>query len=33
MRVASGDYSALFDMKARVTLKYFVNDCLWTPFF
>ena len=25
--------SALFRMKTRVSLKYFVNDCLWKPFF
>ena len=25
--------STLFDMKTRVTVKYFVIDCLWKPFF
>ena len=25
--------SALFHMKTRVSVKYFVNDCLWKPLF
>ena len=26
-------HSALFHLKTGVSLKYFVNDCLWKPFF
>ena len=25
--------SALFQMKIRISLKYFVNDCIWKHFF